>query len=141
MHSPILLPAIVLVLWSLLMLFWMAATRFAAMAKADVDLTSAVGGRGQDLEGVLPARVNWKAHNYTHLMEQPTIFYPTVIVLALMGADTGINLQLAWAYVVIRVLHSLVQALWNRVVVRFALFLVSTVVLSWLAIDALRATL
>ena len=141
MHSPILLPAIVLVLWSLLMLFWMVATRFAAMAKADVDLTSAVGGRGQDLEGVLPARVNWKAHNYTHLMEQPTIFYPTVIVLALMGADTGINLQLAWAYVVIRVLHSLVQALWNRVVVRFALFLVSTVVLSWLAIDALRATL
>jgi hypothetical protein len=141
MHSPILLPAIVLVLWSLLMLFWMVATRFAAMAKADVDLTSAVGGRGQDLEGVLPARVNWKAHNYTHLMEQPTIFYPTVIVLALMGADTGINLQLAWAYVVIRVLHSLVQALWNRVVVRFTLFLVSTVVLSWLAIDALRATL
>ena len=141
MHSPILLPAIVLVLWSLLMLFWMAATRFAAMAKADVDLPSAVGGRGQDLEGVLPARVNWKAHNYTHLMEQPTIFYPTVIVLALMGADTGINLQLAWAYVVIRVLHSLVQALWNRVVVRFTLFLVSTVVLFWLAIDALRATL
>ena len=141
MHSPILLPAIVLVLWSLLMLFWMAATRFAAMAKADVDLTSAVGGRGQDLEGVLPARVNWKAHNYTHLMEQPTIFYPTVIVLALMGADTGINLQLAWAYVVIRVLHSLVQALWNRVVVRFTLFLVSTVVLFWLAIDALRAAL
>jgi hypothetical protein len=141
MTSPILAPAAVLVMWSLLMLFWMAATRVVAMGKSGVQLGSAVGGRGQDLEGVLPDRINWKSHNYTHLMEQPTIFYPTVILLALVGADSGINLQFTWAYVIIRILHSLVQALWNRVAVRFALFLASTLALFVLAINALRATL
>jgi len=141
MNSPLLAPAMVLVLWSLVMLFWMVATRFPAMAKAGVLVGDAVGGRGADLEGVLPAKVNWKAHNYTHLMEQPTIFYPTVIILALVGADTALNVRLAWAYVALRIVHSIVQATWNRVPVRFGLFVISTVVLTVLAINALLAVL
>jgi len=141
MNSPILVPAAVLVLWSLVMLFWMAATRFPALAKAGISLAGTVGSRGSDLEGILPAEVNWKAHNYNHLMEQPTIFYPTIVILALTGADGGLNLQLAWAYVILRIIHSIVQATWNRVAVRFSLFLVSTLALLVLAINALRATL
>ena len=141
MNSPILTPAAVLVCWSLVMLAWLAATRFPAMAKAGVPLRGAVGSRGSDLEGVLPDKVNWKAHNYAHLMEQPTIFYPTVVILALTGADGGFNLQLAWAYVILRILHSIVQATWNLVAVRFSLFLVSSLALVVLAINALRATL
>ena len=43
-----------------------------------------VGSRGVNLEGVIPDRVNWKSHNYSHLMEQPTLFYATVLILALM---------------------------------------------------------
>ncbi len=78
-QSPIFAPAIVLVLWSLFMLGWLALTRLPAMSKAGLDLTGAVGSRGANLEGVLPDRVNWKSHNYTHLMEQPTIFYATVM--------------------------------------------------------------
>jgi len=141
MHIPILAPAAVLVLWSLIMLTWMAATRLPALKKAGVDLSTNVGGRGQDLETVLPAKINWKAHNYAHLMEQPTIFYATVVILALAGVGSGINVALAWAYVIIRVVHSLVQATFNRVAVRFPLFLLSTLVLLVMAINALRATL
>lgn len=137
--SPIFAPAIVLVLWSLSMLVWLALTRLPAMAKAGIPLTTIVGGRGVDLEGVLPDQVNWKAHNYSHLMEQPTLFYATTIILGLIGAGDGINLQLAWAYVVLRIAHSLVQALWNRVVVRFALFGASSFVLVVLAVSAARA--
>ena len=141
MHSAMLAPAMVLVLWSLVMLFWLAASRLPRLSKAGIELGSIVGGRGQDLEGVLPANVNWKAHNYAHLMEQPTIFYPTVIVLAVTGAASGFDVELAWAYVVLRIVHSLVQALWNRVAVRLGIFLVSTLALVMLAVDALRAAL
>ena len=53
-QSPIFAPAIALVLWSLLMLAWLAVTRLPAMAKAGVDLGSVVGARGVNLEGVIP---------------------------------------------------------------------------------------
>ncbi len=138
--SPIFAPAIALVLWSLVMLGWLALTRLPAMARAGVSLTTVVGARGANLEGVVPDKVNWKAHNYTHLMEQPTLFYATVVILGVIGQGDGINLQLAWGYVVLRIAHSVVQATWNRVVVRFTLFNLSTVALLLLALNAARAT-
>jgi len=139
--SPILAPAAVLVAWSLFMLLWLATTRLAAMRRVGVDLATNVGGRGQDLEDVLPPEVNWKSHNYTHLMEQPTIFYATVLILALAGAGDGSNATLAWIYTGLRILHSIVQATWNRVAVRFSIFSAATAVLAVLAVNALRATL
>lgn len=140
MNSPILAPAAVLVLWSLVMLAWLALARLPAMNKAGIDLTTLVGGRGTDLQGVIPDRVNWPSHNYTHLMEQPTIFYATVVILALNGAGDGLNLTLAWVYVVLRIVHSIVQATWNRVAVRFAIFGAATAALLMLAIDAARSS-
>ena len=141
MQAQMLAPAAVLVLWSLIMLGWMAFTRFPGMAKNGMDLKAAPpGGRGQDLEAVLPPIINWKSHNYTHLMEQPTIFYPTVLILAVMGAG-AIDVALAWAYVAIRIVHSLWQALVNRLPVRFTLFTLSTLCLLVLAIRAVMATL
>jgi len=94
-NSPIFAPAIALVLWSLFMLGWLALTRLPAMARAGVALTTVVGARGVNLEGVVPDRVNWKAHNYAHLMEQPTLFYATVLILGLIGQGDGLNLKLA----------------------------------------------
>ena len=138
--SPIFAPAIALVLWSLVMLGWLALTRLPAMARAGVSLTTVVGARGANLEGVVPDKVNWKAHNYTHLMEQPTLFYATVLILGVTGQGDGINLQLAWAYVALRIAHSIVQATWNRVVVRFALFSAATLALLLLALNAARVT-
>ena len=140
-QSPIFAPAIVLVLWSLCMLAWLALTRLPAMSKAGLDLMNIVGSRGANLEGLIPDRVNWKAHNYAHLMEQPTIFYATVVILGVVGAGEGLNLQLAWAYVGLRIAHSIVQATWNRVAVRFTLFALATTALLVLAINAARATL
>ena len=107
-----------------------------------VDLkTAPPGGRGADLEGVLPPQVNWKSHNYTHLLEQPTIFYATIIFLHLSGGNTGLTRGLAWAYVAIRIVHSLWQSTVNRIPVRFTLFLLSTLCLFVLAVLAVIATL
>ena len=142
MQTQILAPAAVLVAWSLIVLLWMITTRFSAFSKQGIDLSKAPpGGRGVNLEGVLPDRTNWKAHNYTHLMEQPTLFYATVIILGVIGQGHGLNLQLAWAYVILRIAHSIVQATWNRVVVRFTLFSLATVALLALALHAAIAVL
>jgi len=139
---PILAPAAVLVLWSLVVLLWMTATRFPAFAKAGLKMNEAEpGSRYVDVESMLPAKVNWKSHNYTHLMEQPTIFYAVVAVLALAGAGTGINVTFGWAYVGIRVIHSIWQATINIIPVRVALFTLSTLCLWVLAINAVRVTL
>ena len=141
MLTQMLAPAAVLVLWSTIVLLWMAQTRFPALAKAGIDLSKAApGGRGGRLDGVLPDSVMWKAHNYTHLMEQPTIFYPVVLILAVMGAGVW-DVRLAWAYVVIRIIHSLWQALVNTIPFRFTLFLLSSLALIALAVRAVMATL
>ena len=138
----LLTPAIVLVLWTIVMLGWTGATRFPAMAKAGMDLRKAApGGRGQDLDPIIPPSVAWKAHNHTHLHEQPTLFYAVIGALALLGAATDMNVALAWAYVGLRIVHSIWQATVNVVRIRFMLFVVSTVVLAWLAINALLASL
>src|SRR3546814_10551434 len=50
-----------------------------------------VGGTGKNLDDVLPAEVQWKAHNYNHLMEQPTVFYAVAIALAVGGIGGGLR--------------------------------------------------
>lgn len=135
-YSPILIPVVALVAWSLVMMVWMAVTRISAMKRAGIDLSSRVGGRGLHLEGVIPDEVNWKAHNYQHLMEQPTLFYAIAITLALMDMGTGVNYWLAWGYVGFRVLHSLVQATYNRVLHRTTLFGLSSLCLIALTVHA-----
>lgn len=140
--TAILAPAAVLVLWSLVVLMWMTITRFQAFSQAGLDLASAEpGSRYADVESDMPAKINWKSHNYTHLMEQPTIFYAVVAVLALAGAGSGINLAAAWAYTGIRIAHSLWQCTVNAIPVRVTLFAVSTLCLWVLAVNAVRATL
>ncbi len=140
MQAQILAPAAVLVLWSIVMLFWMAGTRLPAIAKRGGLGAAKPGGRGQDLEGVIPDQINWKSHNYTHLMEQPTLFYATVAILAIMGPVEH-DVLFAWAYAVLRILHSLWQATVNKVSVRFALFMLSTLCLLMLALHAAKLTL
>ena len=134
-YSPLLAPVVTLVAWSLIVMLWMAATRLPAMRKAGLGLDRR-GGRGANLEGVIPDEVNWKAHNYQHLMEQPTIFYAIVFALILMNMDVAINVWLAWGYVGLRILHSIVQATVNIVMYRFALFLLSSLCLIGLTVHA-----
>ncbi|GAB5347316.1 MAPEG family protein [Alteriqipengyuania sp. 357] len=141
MQAQMLAPAAVLVAWSLIMLLWMALTRLPAMKKAGAGLQDAKrGGRGRDLEGVIPDKVQWKAHNYAHLMEQPTLFYAIVVTLAIL-APSPLAILLAWIYVALRIVHSVWQATVNIVAIRFLLFITSTLALIALAVMALIATL
>lgn len=140
MNTEILAPAAVLAVWSMIMLIWMAALRLPALAKLKMDKESSRGGRGSDLDGVLPGPVQWKAHNYNHLMEQPTVFYAVVVILALTGGSQ-LDLYLAWAYVGIRVVHSLWQAVVNTIPIRLTLFVISSLILTAMSVHALLATI
>lgn len=141
MQAQILAPAALLVVWTLIMLFWIIPARFGAVAKLEDKsaLAGKQGVRGNDLEGVIPDKANWPAHNHTHLHEQPTLFYATVLILALTGPG-ALDIMLAWTYFALRVVHSLWQVLVNTIPVRFALFLLSTTALMVLAIRAVVAT-
>ena len=128
-NHPLLQPVVALLAWSMVMFVWLYATRIPAMRRAGMDPTTKIGGMATDLDAALPAQVQWKAHNYNHLMEQPTLFYATCLVLVLVGCASTIALYAAWAYVALRVVHSLVQALSNRVIYRFAIFMLSSICL------------
>lgn len=141
MQAQMLAPAAALILWTLVMLTWLAATRLPPLLKQPGGLASAKrGGRGQDLEGVLPDLVQWKSHNYAHLVEQPTLFYAVSAILAIVGGTNPGDLAIAWGYVVLRVVHSIWQATVNTVPVRFGLFILSTICLLLLAIHAFELT-
>src|SRR3546814_11022341 len=107
--NAILGPVATLALWSMIMWVWMYATRIPAMQRAKIDIPALTGGTGSNLEGILPPEVQWKAHNYNHLMEQPTVFYAVAIALAVGGMGGGLNAQIAWAYVALRIVPSLLQ--------------------------------
>jgi len=134
MHTPILGAVIALVLWTFVMWFWLYATRLPAIIKGRIvyDPQRPVS----EFMDKIPPRVRWKADNYNHLHEQPTLFYAVALTLALLGAGGGINATLAWVYVAIRVVHSLVQATINKVELRFGIFVLASIVLLILAIDA-----
>ena len=132
----ILQPVVALLAWTMVMWVWMYATRIPAMNKAGIDAKNLVGGEGSSLRAKLPDTVSWKADNYNHLHEAPTLFYAVAIVLAIIGQGDGFNTILAWAYVILRVLHSIVQATINRVMIRFALFALSSLALMALILHA-----
>lgn len=125
----ILQPAVALMIWTMIIWAWMYATRIPAMQKANIDAMGLVGTTGRNLDDALPPHIQWKAHNYNHLHEAPTVFYAVAIVLAIVGEGDGMNAFLAWIYTGLRVAHSLVQVTANRVLVRFVLFLLSSIVL------------
>ncbi len=130
----ILAPVVALVAWSMFMWLWMYATRIPAIRHVRMKLDSNAP-RGEQM-ATLPPKVRWKADNYNHLMEQPTIFYALAISLALMGEGSGVNLYLAWTYIVLRICHSLVQSLINKIELRFLLFFLSNVPLLALTFNA-----
>ena len=125
--SQILQPVVVLMAWTMIMWLWMYATRIPAMSKAKIQPDDA--RKTGTLDERLPEQVQWKAHNYNHLHEQPTVFYAVAIVLAIVGAGDGVPALLAWIYTGLRIIHTLVQVTANRVMVRFILFAMSSVVL------------
>jgi len=134
--TSILSPVLALVILSLVVWIWMYATRIPAMQRAKLN--------PQDVRfpaqlNALPDSARQVADNYNHLMEQPTIFYALVFYIYLSGGQDQLYIWLAWAYVGLRVIHTLIQSTINVVMLRFSVFTLSTLVLMAMAARALIA--
>jgi hypothetical protein len=125
---------IALVLWTFVMGVWLYATRIPAMKKHQIIYDPQ--RPAEEFHAQLPADVRWKADNYNNLLEQPPLFYAVALTLAFLEAGSGFNAGLAWAYVALRIVHSLVQALINKVMIRFALYAAASLVLLVMTIRA-----
>jgi hypothetical protein len=136
LNTDILTPVLALITWTLVMWAWMYATRIPAMGNANIDADDAKHPGSLD---ILPSNVRSIADNYNHLHEQPTVFYALAFYLALTGGGDALAVNLAWGYVIVRVIHSLVQSLGNKVMLRFPIFALSSIVLIVLTVRALLA--
>jgi hypothetical protein len=130
MQMSILTPILALVCWTFVLWFWLYATRIPALRAAKID--PAKLKQKQDLD-VLPVKVRQVADNYNHLHEQPTVFYALAIYSHLVGVHDELNVWLAWTYVAVRVLHSLIQCTSNFVPLRFSVFTLGSLVLMVIA--------
>lgn len=140
-HQDILHPVVALAAWTMIMWIWMYVTRIPAMSAAKVDPDSLVQQGAKKLGDLLPAKVQWKADNYNHLHEAPTVFYAVAIVLAMLDQGNGMNAMIAWAYVFLRVIHSIFQATMNKVMIRFIIFVLSSLALMALVLHAYLAVI
>ncbi|WP_300528279.1 MAPEG family protein [Maricaulis sp.] len=134
--SSILTPVLALIIWTMIMYLWMYATRIPAMQKAGINAAKMKSKSEMD---VLPREVSRIADNYNHLHEQPVIFYALVFYIQLAGQADTLAIQLAWGYVALRIIHSLIQALWNFIPARFGVFALSSIVLIVLAVKSALA--
>ena len=145
MESAILGPVVALAAWTMIIWIWMYATRIPAMKRARMNAVKMVGSSSGSLRDALIAKgeekASWVADNYNHLHEAPTVFYAVCLVLAMVGQGDNLNATIAWAYVGLRVAHSLVQILSNRVIIRFALFALSSIALLMLVVHAVMSVL
>ena len=137
MQTHLLAPMITLVLWTFVMWAWLYATRIPAIRRLHVALDADQSKEAFNAQ--LPPHVRWKADNYNHLLEQPVLFYAVVLALCFVGQWGDVNVILAWLYVALRILHSIVQATVNVIMLRFAVFMIASVVLLILAIRAALA--
>ena len=140
-QAEILKPMAVLAMWTMIMWIWMYAVRIPAINKLPKPTEAGAdqGWTGAMLENILPREVQWKAHNYNHLHEAPTVFYAVALALAMIGAGDGLNATIAWVYVALRIVHSVWQATVNKVMPRFILFALSSLCLIALCLHLLLA--
>lgn len=129
-------PVLALISWTAIMWVWLYATRIPAMKAARIEPNTA-RHPGSGWNEKMPAAARGIADNYNHLHEQPTIFYALMFYLALTGGSDSIAAGIAWAYVVLRIVHSLVQAVVGDVMLRFGVFVLASLTLFALLAKAL----
>ena len=131
MNNEILEPVISMTILTFGMMIWMYATRIPAskyIEKKGIDLQDL--SHPSNLGGVFPSKVERVADNYNHLFEQPTVFYAISFVIWALNMTDSFYITCAWLYFIIRLIHSLFQATFNLVWIRFGLFIFSWLILA-----------
>ena len=123
----ILNPMLAMMAWSGLIVAILLMTRMPVVIKQWGDLQFAK--HSDELRPKMSEKFRYITDNYNHIFEQPTLFYAVLIYIQLAGTTNQTNISLAWAYVFLRVVHSLIQLTSNNVSWRAASFATSSLIL------------
>lgn len=104
--------------------FWMGGLRIGAMRRGEVDPQYFKLNTGQI--GDRPAQA---ANNFRNLFELPVLFYVLIALMLITEDIDGIQVLLAWAFVISRILHSFIHLSYNNVTHRFLAYLAGLLVL------------
>lgn len=125
--AAILYPVFALAAWTFLVLMRLAVTRHGSELRP----SDFVVGESERV----PTAARLANRNYQNLLELPVLFYVVCLLLYVGNGPSRTAVLLAWAYVALRVLHSLVHLSYNNVMHRFAFFALSNacLVALWIA--------
>tara|TARA_B100001989_G_scaffold31279_1_gene18609 strand:+ start:1555 stop:1977 length:423 start_codon:yes stop_codon:yes gene_type:complete len=130
-QTALLTPVFTLILWTF------AITAIMAYGRVRFTKDPQDAAHTRDLKGMMPAWVERTADNYNHLFEQPVAFYVVTLSIALMNNIEPLMVQLAWGFVFVRIIHSLVQLTINIVLLRFAIFAIGWLIIAYMALSQL----
>ena len=133
MRNPaVLYPMFALAAWTLIVLVLIPLARARSARRREIVIDDFKYGESP----AVPGAVSIPNRNYMNLLELPMLFYVVCIVLYLTAGASTTAIALAWAYVVLRVVHSVIHLSYNRVVHRLAAFTASNVALVMLWVTA-----
>jgi hypothetical protein len=129
MRNPaILYPLFALAAWTLLVLLLIPIARVRSVRQREIATDDFKYGESAKV----PGRVRIPNRNYMNLLELPMLFYVVGIVLYVTGGASSTAIAIAWAFVALRVVHSLVHLTYNHVLHRLTAFTLANVALALL---------
>ena len=123
--AALLAPVFALVAWTFCILLLLGFRRVKAGFEGRVSPREYALGES----GKVPPSILLPNRNYMNLLELPLLFYVGMLLALVTGAGTALLVSLAWAYVALRVVHSLIHVTYNHVLHRFLAFAASNFVL------------
>lgn len=133
--NPILLPLLTMVFLTFAVWVYLFALRIPEISRKKID--------PQDLKDRAEAHklltVSAAAsNNLKNLFELPVLFYVGAMLAILLLIQDAMLVRLAWGFVILRIVHSIVQCTYNRVMHRFLVYLVSSLflLLMWIRLAA-----
>ncbi|MDB2437567.1 MAPEG family protein [Hellea sp.] len=128
---PMLVQTLIICAWT----FVLGGTRFVAAKSREVDLREVAKTRRW------PGKHGIRSDSYDNQFQMPQLFYVACIALTLLGAVTPLAIKLAWAFVILRIVHMIWHNTKNVIIIRFLIFASAGIVVTWMLILALMAAL
>jgi hypothetical protein len=133
------LPMLAMMVLTLLVWLYMFVVRvgFAQKNKLDIEQFKTPA----DVQALIPGDESASSNNFKNLFELPVIFYALCLYLTVTLQVDSFYVNCAWAFVVLRVLHSLIHCSYNKVAHRFAVYILSSIALWVMVVRAFLTAL
>ena len=124
-QAAIFFPVFALAAWTFVILLLIPYKRIKAVALKQLVADDFKLGESKNV----PPNVSLPNQNYVNLLELPVLFYVVCLVLYVTNSVDAMAIYLAWGYVGLRLIHSLVHLTSNNVFRRLIVFAMSAFVL------------